>query len=902
MNTIRKQSIIGHRQLSARAPASVNLIAAAIAGILYGASGGAYAQAVQPVTAPAATAADAGATLDEIVVTGTTAKDRTILNSSSDVIAINEVALDQKAPRSTDEVLEMIPGMFVEDTAGAVSNNYSVRGLPGGGQQFVNWMEDGLMVAYPGTGNPDELFSYDINVLRVESVLGGISNVLLPNAAGASINWITRKPNFDKEEVIVKASATTYADRRVDLYYSAPLNSDLAFNIGGYLESNRGTRDAGFSYESWHLKAALAKKFDNGATVTLSAKVGDQHDPYYADMPFTLNNGNVGNVQGLNGLKDNIAGPAFGTIGIPDSCLITCYRTFSLSKGIAATTHQIRLDLDLPLSGGWNLFAKAHYLNYDWDFNGVFPGSGSGNAGLDTANNYLNAGGASPISGLFNAASNNGLYPGATFGLKDLTTGAIFGANNTAALNALNGNGLLQQTWLNHQNLSGHDFASNFGARWDTSSDSFKNSLTLGGMYYHEARYNDQSSTAHVINGVTSKSHIYDVVALNSAGSVVGSLTDHGLVSYGDWGTGITNDDISSLSGYFNDELTLNDKLHIDFGVRVEQYKDTQSSGQSVGGGCQAGTFTCNGVTTGDFYGVNALPNPTSQTPTISGLPWNNLFNGTYSVKSAKHSKAAESLGVNYTVAKNLAIYGQFEYGFQENGGADPIGSEPTGVTLYEAGLRYGSGLFTGSVGVFRTQLKDQNNGCFDPANPNFNCSLTYNVVSTGVEYDFKAVPLYALGINAWEMTFQGAFQKPTVSSAKVSERFNDKLQSLTSYPDFNGNVDPRTPKTLFTTDQAYVLPSNLGRVYVRYRYQGAFYDDIGNGVKIPGYGTLAAGAVWNATSRMTLNASVQNITNKLGLTEGNPRQGLTQQVVNGTFYGRAIPGRNWLLSVTFSL
>ena len=867
---------------------TANAVAAAVAVILYGATGTAvHAADTGPVAPSAAAGQGTDSALDEIVVTGTFEKARTVLTSSSDIIAISSQALDQKAPRSTDEVLELIPGMFVEDTAGAVSNNYSVRGLPGGGQQYVNWMEDGLMIAYPGTGNPDELFSYDINVERVESVLGGNSNVLLPNAAGASINWITRKPNFDKEETIVKASATTYRDRRIDLYYTAPINSELAFNFGGYMESNRGTRDAGLTYDSWHLKAALAKKFDNGAMITLSAKIGQQHDPYYADMPFSLNGGSLGNVQGLNGLKDNIGGPAFGTIGIPDSCIIACSRTYSLANGIASDTHQIRFDIDLPLSDGVNLFAKAHYLTYNWDFNGLFPGSGSGNAGLASATSYLNGGAGSPISGLL--ASGATLYPGATFGIRDLTTGSVIGSSNLAALNALNGNGLLQQTWLNQQDLSGRDFASNFGGSWNYSGSNFSNALTVGGMYYHETRYNDQSSVAHVINGVTSQSHIYDVVALNGAGNVIGSLTDHGLVSYGDWGTGITNDSISSLSGYFNDELTLNEKLHIDFGARVEQYKDTQSSGNSVGSGCPTGTFTCNGVTTGPFYGVN-------------GVPWGSIFNGTYNVQEAKHGKTAESLGVNYTLAHNFSVYGQYEFGFQENGGGSQSGSEPTGVTLYEAGIRYGSNAITGSLGVFRTKLNNQNNGCFDPNNPTYSCSITYDVVSTGVEYDFKAVPLDALGITAWEMSFQGAFQKPTVSSAQVFEQLNGNAVSLTSYPDFNGNVDPRTPKVLFTTDQAYVMPGNLGRAYVRYHYQGAFYDDIGNGVKIPGYGTLAAGIIWNPSSRVSINLSAQNLTNKLGLTEGNPRQGLQQQVVDGTFYGRAIAGRNYLLSVALSL
>src|SRR5579863_1022894 len=94
------------------------------------------AQAAPP-PAPEPTEAEAAAPaneLEEVVVTGTTSANRTVLTSSSDIIPISAADLEQKAPRATDEVLELVPGMFVEDTAGAVSNNYSVRGLPGGGQ------------------------------------------------------------------------------------------------------------------------------------------------------------------------------------------------------------------------------------------------------------------------------------------------------------------------------------------------------------------------------------------------------------------------------------------------------------------------------------------------------------------------------------------------------------------------------------------------------------------------------------------------------------------------------------------------------------------------------------------------------------------------------------------------
>ena len=80
----------GDRNSGVRSPA-VNAIAAAVAGILYGASGGAYAQAVQPVNVSTDTATSDEATLDTIVVTGTTGKDRTIPLAGSSIPGISSV-------------------------------------------------------------------------------------------------------------------------------------------------------------------------------------------------------------------------------------------------------------------------------------------------------------------------------------------------------------------------------------------------------------------------------------------------------------------------------------------------------------------------------------------------------------------------------------------------------------------------------------------------------------------------------------------------------------------------------------------------------------------------------------------------------------------------------------------
>src|ERR1700761_8906436 len=51
--------------------------------------------------------------LDTVVVTGSTSK-RTLLDASVDVTAVTAAQLEQKAPRTTADVLSLIPGIFVE--------------------------------------------------------------------------------------------------------------------------------------------------------------------------------------------------------------------------------------------------------------------------------------------------------------------------------------------------------------------------------------------------------------------------------------------------------------------------------------------------------------------------------------------------------------------------------------------------------------------------------------------------------------------------------------------------------------------------------------------------------------------------------------------------------------------
>ena len=826
---------------------------------------------------PAAPAENQQSSLDAIIVTGVTSQ-RTVFNSSVDVTPIDEAQIDQKAPRSTADVLQLIPGVFVESTAGPVSNNYSVRGLPGGAQTFIMLQEDGMPILYGGGGD-DEYFQNDITIGRVEALQGGTSAILGPNGAGMSVNFISRPLNFDEGEGIAKLMAATFGEQRADFYYSAPikaLGDGVAFMVGGYLESNQGQRSNPFTYSTYHIKAALEKKWDDGAFVKVTYKRWDEHDPYYADQPYRYVNGQVGGVPGLSTQYGNVLGPGFASIGLPDSTGTgTYFRDFNGSEGIHATGNQYRIDLNVPIGDQWTVFARSRFLQSNWDFNGIFPGSGTGNQGIGSALSYLTPGAASPINSLLTAGL--AAFPGATqFGIRNLTTGQITPASNVAALNAINGNGLLQQTVLNHQYLATHDLGNDFGAKWNLEGKGWSNSLTLGGMYYRVWQSNDQTGVATLINGVSNSSSIYDIEALNAAGTPLGSLTNNGLESYGDWGGGLWSNTLNSFSEYFNDEMALLDKkLHIDFGLRHEDVNNV--------------------LNTGNPYAVNP--------PVPAGLPGvapnlGTSFNGTFTRTQATAIPTSWTVGANYEILPYLSVYGRYADGNQTNGGNNL--TAPTRLSLSEAGVRFEGYGLTSVLTYFHTNFNNQTYQYIQPNDPAIQGSVQANLRINGVDVDLTYRPTFQ-SFDAFSIRVNATYQQPKLADVNTGEFVNGQIVNNAAAAQYNGNFVQRTPQVMYAIQPSYDLPNRLGDVYLRYEYTGKIFTDVGNGLALPGYGVLSVGGDINFTERLQLNLNVWNVTNALGLTEGNPNSGITETVgSNGYFYARGIAGTNATATLTY--
>ncbi len=814
----------------------------------------------QDAAAPAPqgdSAAPATDDLEEIVVTGITSKNRKLITASADITFANEADILRKAPKSTAELLEVVPGIFVEGTAGAISNNYSVRGLQGGGQAFVQLEEDGMPVLYSG-GGADRFFQNDITIERLEAVRGGSSGILSTNGAAATINFISRMPNHDEFVGLARASAENYGKYRGEFYATGPITDALAFNVGGYVGVDPGVRDNPYDYRQYNVKGALEYKFPDGGLVRLSGRIGDRKDAYYAPQPFqSKSNGDPGDVPGFDTQFGNYGGNAFGSIDVPVSTFVEPdgFRTFRFSEGVRSKTKQIRLDLEKPVTDSVDLFVRTRYLDYKWDFNGIFPG---GNSSLTAATNYLTESSVSPIQSLL--TSGRAAFPTATrFGIKDLTNGRVIAGNDIASLNALNGNGLLQRSVLNHDVQDGRDYGLNAGGRWEYDGDSFGNSLTAGLMYYSTRYKQNQSATASLVNDVRSDAHIYDIVALDANNAVIGTLSDNGLISYGDWGAGIRKYKTESVSLYANDELRIGEKLRIDGGFRYEHISATQLDGNAL---------------------ANSQPVPTGTSGILTTV--GSAWDGTYSRTKKSYGKTAWTIGANYLVTNNLSVYGRYADGFQTNGV-----NRPTDVILYEAGVRYQGHGLVASATVFRTEFDKQFYETIRPTDQTQRDRFQADLRTNGIEFDLNYRP-----VDFFTLDFVGVFQKPKFTGATING---------VGAPEYSGNRPERTPKTLLTITPTFKLPNDLGEVYGRYKYVGNIFADPGNGIKLPSYGVTSAGISLNINEKLTAEFHADNIFNVVGLTEGNPRDGQVQAVgTSGYFFGRGIYGTTYGGSVTF--
>jgi iron complex outermembrane recepter protein len=772
--------------------------------------------AAAPATAPA-TAIGAPGELDEIVVTGTNIK-QTIMQTSFAITVVDQQALANSPALGLAALLTNIPGFYGEASAGEDNLNISARGVRGGFLEYISLQEDGLPLVYNGFLEELEMRK-DLTYGEMEVTRGGPSGVLTSNGAAAIVNFISRKAT-DTPEGEVAVSYYNYGEVRTDVFYGTPIGNsgDTTATFGGYYRRCDGVKNVGYdANDGGQFRMTMTHKFDDSTSLMVTYKHIDDHTQFYLPQPVKITQDGstqrISPIPGFNAETAYLQGPETELVNI---------------KSPNGDGQSINLQ-----DGIWERSDTVTFiLSHDWD-NGLRMKDSVRIAKIQTVDNDLrNLGGNSQIQSAssFLAANGPGLIsafaPQGAVGaeLVRVDTGAVIA--NPAAMN---GNGLVTQMGANQYSQSMNQLINDAQLIWHTDN----NNATLGLLSWKVDMDVSQIGVNFLMD-VTNQAHLLDVAAVNAAGQIVGHLTDNGVLQYD---TGYANGtvDIKSNSIYLNDQFQPFDPLRIDAGVRFEKVDYTSLSENT------ASNVPLSGVLNPDViadqvaasYGTGTYTNGRSD---LSGTSW--------------------TVGANYQLNDNFAVYGRFSSAMDTgianfavfcsgSGCYSPL----TRLRFGELGVRFATPTIYAELVGFRSV----NNNVSEVIG-NTGQQIFIDNVATGVEFDGKWRP-----INEFTLDLSGVVQ-------------NSDLTSVGGASTFDGNQIDRLPNVAVHLTPTVSTPDGRASAYVTVSYIGKRWGDLANTLELDPYTDLAAGVSYKITPKMTLSAQGTNLTDRFSITEGNPR------------------------------
>ena len=796
---------------------------------------------------------DKAKNLDGIVVTARSGVDvRTKAETSYSITTIDEDRLRMQAPTSVTEAMKSVPGFWVEASGGEASGNIRARGIPVDGYGSVNLLEDGVPVQHdPALGylNADQAFRLDETIERIEVVRGGPSSVFYSNAPAGAINFIPRQVG-DTAEGLFKFTVGDYGMERGDFWVGTPVGDGWKLGMGGFYRKDNGIRDPKFpANDGGQIRINLAKQFENGS-FSVDYKHMDDKVALYLGIPMrTLPNGDIRAVPGVDGNYGTLAGPETEHIQMKmgDGSLYN----FDNTEGTHVKRDQVTIKFDHDLIDDWKLAESFRYSNTQTQRNGVFPNAlSSGTAFLATAQgavkNYLPAG---------------------TAGLQ---LRYVDNPNQTFDLANQNGNALVVQAGLRGVTMPVNEFDNDTRILRKFELGGQTHDVTFGYYYAHfNQDFSRYSSVA--LTDAQDNARLLDLVAVNAAGQPIAKLTDNGIYRYGyEWedasGKSTTN------AFYLSDEWQVTDNLRIDGGARWEQ---VNTRGQ---------TETKQTVNQGTFATSNIL------TGTGVFVPYDHTF-----------SKLGWTLGANWQFSPNSGVFARWTPTFRLPNLSSYITS-PTAtpivqtMDLGEVGYKYTDRQFDVYATAFYTKY---NNVGF--SNYVFNATSNTSTVQQGYA-DTKTKGLELEG--SWfpsqffDVQVTATYQDPKYQGL----RYTEIVAGAPVLRDYEGNQLIRVPKVSYRVVPGVNLLNGKLRLQVAYEYEGERYVDTANSVRLPSYDVWSASARYDVTQNCSLYLYGDNLTNSLGLTEGNPRAGELQSADAGanTFIARPILGRAYRFAIMY--
>ncbi|MBA3850147.1 MAG: hypothetical protein C0502_09155 [Opitutus sp.] len=817
--------------------------------------------------------------LETFVVTGSL-KPQSRLDSPLAISTVDRSKIDAMAPRSIDELMKAIPGLYIESSGGEANNVLAVRGVgAGNGFKYAAMLEDGL----PVVSEEDTSFSTADNYTRVstwianvEGLRGGSAGVFTTNAPLGVINFIGREGT----QTLAGEYKLEFGDfglLRNDAWIGGPIDKQTTYALGGFYRADDGQRSPGYkANKGGQLTFALKHQFrDDRGYFKVTGKAFDDRTAFLLPIPLAGSTASPAAIAGGPDLRT-------GATASPDTRFFTFPNSpvgpiaHDLADGIQVRLGYLGSELQVKLNDRLTIENRNRYSDVAKSWNANPFSTATSLQGI--ANNLATSGNV-PASTWAAALGSDGNY---RFRLTAPGSGGAVVAANSAAAATLNGNGLgnLMNHWKSDASFT--DFQNDLRLIGNLNDG---NTLLSAGLYLKTNEEKKLWQWQTMLVDISPAYRRLDLAFVNAAtGAVLGQYTYNGVTQVGSYyrrGTAR----IDEVTPYFAFTHTM-DKLILDAGVRFMNL-DYQGSYE---------TFR--------KYDLNAYAQTTA-------APLPALMNATFgsgnsNTTSATERKAAYTLGANYKLGARQAFFARvsssprlsnsdvviLDGGSSASGDTTPANIEK--ILQYEVGYKYGGEHLAAFLTFFYARQRNIPNSGFQLVNGvAVPVNFTTGLDSPGLELDAVWNPLRRLSIDL----------RATVQSPKIVTPGLVNIGG--TYTSLDGLTPTRTPKVYGSISGSYTFPdTSLGRpaVDLTLAYTGrrpTNQEANPSAIALGAFTEVNAGFSLTFQRDFTFRLQAANLLNSAGLTEGDPRQA-SGSGQGAYFNARPILPRSLVSSITY--
>jgi outer membrane receptor protein involved in Fe transport len=844
-----------------RKACAVNGVAAAVAGILYGASGAAYAQAAQATDQAPATAPGGGDSLQEVVVTANAAQGVKKLDASYNIVAVDAEQIREANPKSTADILKVSPGIWPEASGGQTGANIEVAGFPSGGDSpfFTNMIEGLPMYGMPSLSFMDSssLFRLDDTIERVEVVQGGPGAVFGPAQMGATANFILRR-GTDTPTGDIGVTWGNEGLVRVDGFYGFKIADGWYGSAGGFYRSSDGVRNPQFQADQGgQFTATLSHDLDGGSLMFWS-RVLDDKNQFIVPVPVIESaSGDFSAYPGFSPLTGSYGSRSIQNVTLPNPA--GGFETADLANGRGGTLYYFGSKYDQKIGDSWSLLNNFMVDGGQLNTNALFSGPNP-----RPLSYYLYGCQVAQPAGYCKGATavdTNNLGTGGQ-GLPLSTDVQATYAGSGLAVNP-NQSVLTQGWWYIQKTLQ------NVTDEFRASKEIFSGNTLTGGVYL--ARYSDDDNWS--LGNTMLMANVPNTQAINleyvNGGHIYHLTSNQGFVNFNGNFNILEHGDAMNTAGYLSDAWKLGPWL-FDASARLENINAHQR--------------TCNTskVQMGSQYDLwdNAVP----------------LCNGTYAYEHYVRTRPVFTGGVNYEITQSMSAYFRANTGVHYDdfdngirGTTNNLFAPLETVTNYEVGYKWQTAISYLDVSAYHRVFDGLQYQESNLEGVPFGPISTYGSTTKGIDVVGTLTPFKGFNIRVVGDYEDGKFQDYIGCLKYIDINGNPQCAQI------NGSPLERQPKFQIRVTPSYtVVPGPWGDVtaWVTYEHVGQRYEDLTGLQPLGTYYTLAAGIVTDIGNNWEFRVQGTNLTNQIGLTEGNARVTGGESGVGGVLLARPYEGR----------